>query len=288
MKFSEIKDKIKNNRGFNSLKEIKEKGLRIIRNTKTGDYWLIEEEFLKPVIKSPRECKSIIIKPEDLKYKVIMCHKSKDELKNENAFILDYIEWGEKEGFNNRPTCKSRKYWWDLGQKIIATNFMQLIIGDRFISVINTNNILADTEYYIVNFNWDKSILGLILNSTLTRLFLELLGRNMIGAITGLKLQVYEIANLNILSPLIFENKKNSIEKNINKISIRDIKNIFIEIGFDPDKPIREQVSNPLPDRKELDDIVFDIIGLTEDERKEVYWAVAELVQNRLKKAKSV
>jgi len=114
------------------------------------------------------------------------------------------------------------------------------------------------------------------------------LGRNMIGAITGLKLQVYEIANLNILSPLIFENKKNSIEKNINKISIRDIKNIFIEIGFDPDKPIREQVSNPLPDRKELDDIVFDIIGLTEDERKEVYWAVAELVQNRLKKAKSV
>jgi len=122
----------------------------------------------------------------------------------------------------------------------------------------------------------------------LTRLFLELLGRNMIGAITGLKLQVYEIANLNILSPLIFENKKNSIEKNINKISIRDIKNIFIEIGFDPDKPIREQVSNPLPDRKELDDIVFDIIGLTEDERKEVYWAVAELVQNRLKKAKSV
>ncbi|HOK18587.1 MAG TPA: hypothetical protein PLW79_04855 [Caldisericia bacterium] len=288
MKFSEIKDKIKNNRGFNSLKEIKERGLRIIRNTKTGDYWLIEEEFLKPVIKSPRECKSIIIKPEDLKYKVIMCHKSKDELKNENAFILDYIEWGEKEGFNNRPTCKSRKYWWDLGQKIIATNFMQLIIGDRFISVINTNNILADTEYYIVNFNWDKSILGLILNSTLTRLFLELLGRNMIGAITGLKLQVYEIANLNILSPLIFENKKNSIEKNINKISIRDIKNIFIEIGFDPDKPIREQVSNPLPDRKELDDIVFDIIGLTEDERKEVYWAVAELVQNRLKKAKSV
>jgi len=75
MKFSEIKDKIKNNRGFNSLKEIKERGLRIIRNTKTGDYWLIEEEFLKPVIKSPRECKSIIIKPEDLKYKVIMCHK---------------------------------------------------------------------------------------------------------------------------------------------------------------------------------------------------------------------
>jgi hypothetical protein len=42
-----------------------------------------------------------------------------------------------------------------------------------------------------------------------------------------------------------------------------------------------------LPDRKALDDIIFDALGLTEEERKEVYWAVAELVQNRLQKARS-
>jgi hypothetical protein len=63
---------------------------------------------------------------------------------------------------------------------------------------------------------------------------------------------------------------------------------IFMEFGFDPDRPIREQEPNPLPDRKALDDIVFDALGLTEEERKEVYYAVAELVQNRLKKARSV
>ncbi|NWF98799.1 MAG: Eco57I restriction-modification methylase domain-containing protein, partial [Nitrospirae bacterium] len=65
--------------------------------------WGIEEEFLKPVIKSPRECKSILIKPEDLKYKVFMCHKDKKDLKGTNA--LKYIEWGEKQGFHKRPTC---------------------------------------------------------------------------------------------------------------------------------------------------------------------------------------
>lgn len=47
-------------------------------------------------------------------------------------------------------------------------------------------------------------------------------------------------------------------------------------------------VSSPLPDRKALDDIVFDALELTEDERKEVYWAVCELVKNRLEKAKSL
>lgn len=47
-------------------------------------------------------------------------------------------------------------------------------------------------------------------------------------------------------------------------------------------------LKNLLPDHKALDDIVFDILGLTEDERNEVYWAVLELVKNRLEKARSV
>ena len=33
--------------------------------------------------------------------------------------------------------------------------------------------------------------------------------------------------------------------------------------------------------------IMFDTLSLTEQERKEVYWAVAELVKNRLDKAGS-
>lgn len=44
----------------------------------------------------------------------------------------------------------------------------------------------------------------------------------------------------------------------------------------------------PLQNRKVLNDTVFDIIGLTEDERNEVYWAVCELVRNRLEKARNV
>jgi len=64
----------------------------------------IEEEFLKPVIKSPRECKGIRIRPKDLKFKIFMCHEEKKDLKGTNA--LKYIEWGEKKGFHKRPTCK--------------------------------------------------------------------------------------------------------------------------------------------------------------------------------------
>jgi len=37
-----------------------------------------------------------------------------------------------------------------------------------------------------------------------------------------------------------------------------------------------------------LDDVISDALGLTEEGRKEVYCAVAELVKTRIEKAKSV
>jgi len=72
------------------------------------------------------------------------------------------------------------------------------------------------------------------------------------------------------------------------KLTKRKVEKIFTELSFDPSKPIREQEPKPLPDRAELDKIIFDELGLTKEERKEVYWAVAELVKQRLDKARSL
>jgi hypothetical protein len=60
------------------------------------------------------------------------------------------------------------------------------------------------------------------------------------------------------------------------------------ELGFNPACLICEQKPNPLPGRKALNDIVFNILGLTENERNEVYWTVCEMARNRLEKARSV
>jgi len=92
---------------------------------------------------------------------------------------------------------------------------------------------------------------------------------------------VYEVNNLLALAPALMKTSRLLLEK-------RDLKSIFEELGMNPARPIREQKPNPLPDRKALDDIVFNILGLTEDERTEVYWAVCDLVKNRLEKARSV
>ena len=48
--------------------------------------WGIESEFLKPVIKSPRECKSIRVDPGELKFKLFMCHEDKAALASTACF----------------------------------------------------------------------------------------------------------------------------------------------------------------------------------------------------------
>ncbi len=242
----------------------------------------IEKEFLKPVIKSPRESKNILLKLNNLKYRVILCHKDKQELKKTK--ILNYIDWGEKQQYHKRPTCASRQKWWDLGDWRPADCFWMESINDINRVYLNpTNTLLESDKFYGIIFkNRDLGKeYSLFLNSTLYCLFRELKGFTGMGE-GVLKLPVYDVKNILILMP------DKSRLTNSKKVLDREINSLFEECGIDPSKPIREQEPNPLPDRAELDKIIFDELGLTEAERKEVYRAVCELVKQRLEKARSV
>ncbi len=263
--------------------KIAEKNPQALIRVKNGAGWEgeIEAEFLKPVIKSPRELKTIMVRIEDLNYLVFMCHKSKKELKGTKA--LEYIEWGEKQKFNQRPTCRSRSLWWDLGELYF------LIISKRFVDesfsyFYNQNNFFVGDTFFIINTINPYDVL-ITLNSIIGSLFTEIIGRKNMGE--GVLL-IYGPEIYNILTIKKLDTTDELKQKVFFSIINKNVSSIFNEISIDKNHPIREQEPNPLPDRKELDDIVFDALGLTEEERKEVYWAVAELVKARLDKAKSV
>jgi hypothetical protein len=108
-----------------------------------------------------------------------------------------------------------------------------------------------------------------------------------------------DIKKMLVINPKFLEI---SISENLKRFLTRPIKSIFEELGFQkcknkkkdhPEHPYEyvkpEEVSfdRIMPDRRELDKIVFEALGLTEEEQLEVYRAVLELVKNRLLKAKS-
>ena len=80
----------------------------------------------------------------------------------------------------------------------------------------------------------------------------------------------------------VYKRQKEDIKKLfllLANISKKD-NSFFRELSLSQFKEIREQQPQVLSPRKEIDSKIFDVLGLTEDERKEVYWATAELVKN--------
>jgi hypothetical protein len=280
--------KIRNLHDFSTVDEIKKAGnLRIIRTTynverrgrkeKSELYFIIEKEYLEPVIKSPKESKTIVIKPEELKYKVLMCNKGKKEL--QNSFVLDYIKWGEERGYNTRPSCSGRKYWWDITNHKRPDIVIPCGIGDTYRIFVNPG-VYVDKRLYEGFFPSNPKKLALILNSSFYAFMQEINSR--VGLGDGLlDLTVYEVAATKIVNP-------EQVKMQRDLLPSRPIKSIFEELNINPSKPIREQDQEPLPDRAKIDNIIFDVLGLTEEERKEVYWSVCELVKSRLEKARSL
>lgn len=223
----------------------------------------IEEAFLKPVIKSPREVRTIVIRPEDLRYKIFMCHEEKAALRGTAA--LEYIQWGERQGYHLRPSCQGRPRWWDVGVRRTPDLISPSSVNDMYRAFLNVPGVWIDKRLYeIYQSPKTAKSLALSLNCIITTLFLEVGSRTSLGE-GLLDLTVYELANSLVVNPLFIANER---------IFSRPIMPIFDEIHQ--------------PDRRALDEVVFDVLGLTAGEREAVYEAVVSLVRARLEKAKSL
>lgn len=225
--------------------------------------WGIEAEFLKPVIKSPRECKSIRVDPSQLQFKLFMCHADKASLSGTAA--LEYIEWGESQGYHQRPSCRGRPRWWDLGEREIPLLSFNYLISSTARTLYARNGCYTSDNFQEVHTDSDLTLsLCASLNSSLFQLMVNMTGRSNFGG-GLLKIQTYEIAELLCLDPKIFAFKNEGI---------------FTSTMW--------EMLKPSDDRRALDTIIFDVLDLTQGERDGIYEAVVNLVEARLRKARSL
>ncbi|HOD18566.1 MAG TPA: Eco57I restriction-modification methylase domain-containing protein [Candidatus Cloacimonadota bacterium] len=256
----------------------------------------IEKEFLKPVIKSPRECKSILINPDELNFWLFMCPYEKNEIKGTNA--LKYIEWAEtapkyikqgkdkgtsKIGFQNISSVQGRKNWYDLGERVMPELITPSSFSDTFKVFIN-NGVYANKRLYEIHCTNNVEVLALLLNTTLFSFFLEINASASLGE-GLLDKTVNEVETTYVLNPDLVNLSSNSLSM-FNSMTQREIYSIFKELQIDPDKDSFNN-ANPLSDRKAIDDIVFQILGLTKPEIKTFYASMLELTANRLRKART-
>ena len=227
------------------------------------------------VIKSPRELKRYIAEPADLDMVVLIIHKDKSSLAGTK--VLKYILEGEGRGYHRRPTCSSRRRWYEL-QEISGDILCMMTINDRYTFWYNPARLFIDARLYgidVFDESVDKEVLAAILNSTVTALFVELWGRANLGQ-GALDVKVYEYSSLPIINPRLIDNdiktKIKELFRKLMQISADSITNEMKENGV----------------RRELDCLILcDILGLTSEDLISLYNALTDLVASRIRRAES-
>jgi len=201
-----------------------------------------------PVLKSPREFDGIIIRSNNAKTFLRI------GLVEKNQIVRTPLVWDDIRG--EKHICR-------LNQDMLA-------FTHNFHGIQPHNASLA----------W---LICACLNSTLAWLFVETLGRRGLGG-GGIRILVQDMKRTPLLiHPDRFSSRQiKTIRSAFDELSSRPIHNVSIELMNDKGD------LSPKPDRYSLDSIIFDVLGLVQDERNAVYQTVVSLVADRLRKASSL
>lgn len=245
--------------------------------------WKIEKKYLKPVLASTRDIARVDIVKDDVKNYIFYVNKPRIKLKATNA--LEYIQYGESKsikitrgsrkgevikGYQNIPSFKGKKQpWYTIRPRKPAPIIVPDLMWERNFAAWNRAKTLTIHAFYEITPN-DKTdtltLLG-ILNSSLIALFEEIWGRKALGE-GAIRMMAHEWLSLPIPDPhKMSPRKKKKIEKS------------FLELATTIRKG--EEAKAEQDARVQLDDAVFDALGISPKERRQVYKAVKELKDRR-------
>lgn len=235
-----------------------------------AEAWGIEAEFLRPVLFSLREVRC----PDDplpaLRFRLFSCHRPLPELEGANAAA--YIRWGEAQGFHRRATCAARPLWYSLaGDWPPAPFIFPAKVGQRMVVLRNRPGVLEDKKLYGLTPRRGPALYwGAVLNSTLCRFFLDLSCRQLTGAQAIADVDVRVVEQLPVPAPEF--------------LPVDDLAAGYLALAG---RPVAARVRDEYerPDRRALDAVIFEALGLTAGEREAVYESVVDLVEARLAKA---
>jgi type I restriction-modification system DNA methylase subunit len=195
--------------------------------------WKIEKEFWMHqhnqgkwtpnyVIKSPRECTKLVVDPADLKYRLLLIHQNRAQLRGKK--VLDYIRWGELQGFNLRPTCASRKNWWNIGIWEKPDLVWPDAYNNRY-GVYDADGFWGDKRFFYINLK-DKKTLSLVhgyLCSSVIPLLIENEGVSNLGE-GVIYTNVYQVQDIFVPTMAAVKNVKilSDLERILKKLSQRN------------------------------------------------------------------
>ena len=244
--------------------DLREQDFTYIEN-EGGERFVLDKKDVKPLIRSPKQLGSYLIKePSTL---CLYTHEP-------GSLTEQYIKWGEQKeievrgkgrkvkGYNSLETTKNRKPWFKLADLKPVRILLPMSMMDKLYIPIFHEPVICDHRLYALD-NKDPERFWKYLNSTLFLMTVELFCRRLGGGASDIMVGDYEqmpVPDLNLYSV-----KEHGITMN------RDVRIYFDEIK--------------MKDRQALDADTLNAIGIDDLSLEQLYTEFIELVEDRLLKA---
>jgi SAM-dependent methyltransferase len=238
----------------------------------------VEPEYLAPLVRTIKDARGFRLTKVHCKGNLFVCDEPKAALRGTKAF--QHIRWGEHqtnadgERMSETGEMANRNPWYRTRAPVRGDVAFQMFIGNRHFSPANadgycvTNNMLAGEfrKRSHVEVGWP------ILNSLWFFLAVELYGRINLGE-GALKVEKIDLEVMPIprMDAVLAAGLAPRLTKAFERMARRE------------PLPIAEEVQ--AEDRRDLDDAIFEFLGLNEKERRELRESVVELAVEREKVA---
>jgi type I restriction-modification system DNA methylase subunit len=320
MRAPQVFHKISSNKAVRVLNEVADD---VFYGTKTGNdnYFIlpkeraselgIEKQFLKPCAPAGEKVKGLVIEPSEIDQVFFMVHLDKGQLSGTNA--LKYIGRGERtvvgpakrrkdsRRLTDVETIKARTVWYSLPEIEVPSIIFPMWFRYKYRAFLNKAGAHANDYFYYIIAKKHPECLAAYLNSSVAELALEILGRQYSGM---LHTKVYELKAL----PCIDIHGLSTAQKH-------ELTNAFLELNsamtkrttlehkqkaeglktrarrlprnasVSTDAALDTALDEEKAARNRLNEVVYDILGLSRVERRQVEEALEEL--RRLRKQKS-
>jgi SAM-dependent methyltransferase len=275
--------------------------------------WGIEKEFLVPCVSSPKKLKGLVIRPEDVREYFFMVGENQHVPRDSNAYR--YIKYGEnlevdvtrgsQRGRRKLPqleTVKYRKKWYSIPQFETPRILFPKLIDKQVRAYLNAAKAQASDLFYYVVPNSSQHV-GILefLNSSTGAFLTEIYGRSYGGGVLDIK--VYELKQIPVLDPTsLSSEERKTLSKSFDNVEALVREYVDLEEEYDRlksrSKTSRGSFSREFEQRledakkrlqqaqRELDEAIYDILGLTVEERRQVEEGLRELQELRRKRTK--
>lgn len=237
----------------------------------TIEQWGIEPAFRQPALKSLRHVEHLRLHHHHSGHELLLIPPNADI---HGTAVANYLAWGEQQGIDRRRTCAARHPWYGLPEQATADLVLPKGIWQRHFVPLLDASLLIDQQLYGIYLDDDVPLLAAaaLLNSAWFALQCELQGRVNFGE-GVLWLASYELEDIRLPDPhQLTPEQTTALGESFARLTKRPLREVSFELAQ--------------PDRREMDELVFELLGLGEKERTAVRDALLQQIRTRVKRAR--